>query len=70
MLGGHLRSATELIASATRSGDWSEAVFERITVDSDDQIGDTGLAFNSLLGAVEGRKELEERLHFQAFYDR
>jgi diguanylate cyclase (GGDEF)-like protein len=69
VLGGHLRSATSVITSATRSGDWSEAVFERITVDSDDQIGEAGRAFNSLLGAVEGRKELENRLRFQAFHD-
>ena len=27
ILGGHLRSATESITSATRSGDWSEARF-------------------------------------------
>src|SRR3954453_13595479 len=58
VLGGHLRSATSSITSATRTGDWSEAVFERIAVDSDDQIGDAGRAFNSLLGAVEGRKDL------------
>ncbi len=64
LLGGHLRSATDSITTATKSGDWSEAVFERITVDSHDQIGDAGLAFNSLLGAVEGRKDLEERLRY------
>ncbi len=51
-LGTHLRSVTGVIASATRSGDWSEAEFERITIDSDDQIGEAGRAFNSLLGAV------------------
>ncbi|MCW2740438.1 MAG: Diguanylate cyclase protein [Blastococcus sp.] len=69
VLGGHLRSATTSITSATQSGDWSEAEFERIAVDSDDQIGEAGRAFNSLLLAVEGRKELEERLRFQAFHD-
>jgi diguanylate cyclase (GGDEF)-like protein len=69
VLGGHLRSATSSITSATRTGDWSEAVFERIAVDSNDQIGEAGRAFNSLLGAVEGRKDLEERLRFQAFHD-
>ena len=69
VLGGHLRSATDSITSATQSGDWSEAVFERIAVDSDDQIGEAGRAFNSLLGAVEGRKDLEERLRYQAFHD-
>src|SRR3954454_3125361 len=69
VLGGHLRSATSVITSATESGDWSEAVFERITVDSHDQIGEAGQAFNSLLGAVEGRKELENRLRYQAFHD-
>src|SRR5919107_2324293 len=69
LLGGHLRGATDSITSATRSGDWSEAVFERITVDSHDQIGEAGRAFTSLLGAVEGRKELEERLRYQAFHD-
>jgi diguanylate cyclase (GGDEF)-like protein len=69
VLGGHLRAATSSITSATRTGDWSEAVFERIHVDSNDQIGEAGRAFNSLLGAVEGRKDLEERLRFQAFHD-
>src|SRR5689334_19336005 len=69
MPGGHLRSATESITSATQTGDWSEALFERITVDSHDQIGEAASAFNSLLGAVEGRKDLEERLRFQAFHD-
>jgi diguanylate cyclase (GGDEF)-like protein len=68
-LGTHLRSVTGVIASATNSGDWSHAVIERINVDSDDQIGDTARAFNSLLVAVEGRKVLEEKLHNQAFYD-
>src|SRR4051794_4289173 len=69
VLGRHLQSATSVITSATRSGDWSEAVFERITVDSNDQIGEAGRAFNSLLGAVEGRRDLENRLHYQAFHD-
>jgi diguanylate cyclase (GGDEF)-like protein len=69
VLGEYLRSATTSITSATRTGDWSEAVFERIAVDSDDQIGEAGSAFNSLLGAVEGRKELEEQLRFQAYHD-
>ena len=68
-LGTHLRSVTGVIASATRSGDWSHAEIKRIEVDSDDQIGDTARAFNSLLVAVEGRKELENKLHLQAFYD-
>src|SRR5919112_169517 len=37
VLGGHLRSATSSITNATRTGDWSGAVFERIAVDSYDQ---------------------------------
>jgi diguanylate cyclase (GGDEF)-like protein len=69
VLGGHMLAATSSITSATETGDWSEAVFERIDVDSNDQIGEAGRAFNSLLGAVEGRKELEERLRYQAFHD-
>jgi diguanylate cyclase (GGDEF)-like protein len=69
VLGGHLHSATSSITSATSSGDWSAAVFERITVDSNDQIGEAGRAFNSLLGAVEGRKDLEDRLRYQAYHD-
>ncbi|MCV2489583.1 EAL domain-containing protein [Geodermatophilus sp. YIM 151500] len=68
-LGTHLRSVADVIARATRSGDWSGAVINRIRVDSDDQIGHTAQAFNDLLVAVEGRKELEDRLHTQAFYD-
>src|SRR3954462_12521545 len=31
VLGGHLRSATESIPSGARTGDWSAALFERIT---------------------------------------
>ena len=62
-------AAAGSITSATVTGDWSEAVIERIHVDSNDQIGETALAFNSLLGAVEGRKELEQRLRVQAFSD-
>ncbi|WP_179224541.1 putative bifunctional diguanylate cyclase/phosphodiesterase [Geodermatophilus pulveris] len=69
VLGGHLRAATSSITSATETGDWSEAVFERITIDSNDQIGEAGRAFNSLLGAVEGRQELENRLRYQAYHD-
>jgi diguanylate cyclase (GGDEF)-like protein len=69
VLGRHLRSAAGVITSASETGDWSEAVIERIDVDSDDQIGEAAQAFNSLLGAVEGRKELENRLRIQAFHD-
>jgi len=69
LLGAHLRSVADVIGNASRTGDWEGAVIERITVDSDDQIGDTARAFNGLLQAVEGRQELESRLHTQAFYD-
>ena len=68
-LGRHLSAAAGSITSATETGDWSEAVIERIHVDSNDQIGETAQAFNSLLGAVEGRKELEQRLRVQAYSD-
>jgi diguanylate cyclase (GGDEF)-like protein len=68
-LGRHLSLAAGSITSATETGDWSEAVIEEIHVDSNDQIGHTAQAFNSLLSAVEGRKELEQRLRVQAFSD-
>jgi diguanylate cyclase (GGDEF)-like protein/PAS domain S-box-containing protein len=52
-LGLRLRSAAEGITHASRTGDWSQAASERIHVDSDDQLGDTARAFNSLLDALE-----------------
>ena len=55
-LSRHLRSATSVVNSASSSDDWSEAVFERIDVDSNDQLGEAGHAFNSLLGAVDHRQ--------------
>jgi diguanylate cyclase (GGDEF)-like protein len=69
VLSGHLRGAADVITTASHSGDWSGVVLRPIAVDSADQIGDAARAFNSLLEAVEGRKELEERLRAQAYHD-
>ncbi len=48
-----LRSVAEGITHASLTGDWSHAATDRIRVDSDDQLGETARAFNSLLDALE-----------------
>ncbi len=53
MLSAHLRRVAELVALASRTGDWSASGSARIRVDSDDQLGKTAQAFNSLLDALE-----------------
>ncbi|MGY1708492.1 putative bifunctional diguanylate cyclase/phosphodiesterase [Geodermatophilus sp. SYSU D00758] len=53
VLGTHLRRVTETITHASRTGDWSGATTNRIDTDSDDQLGETARAFNSLLDALE-----------------
>jgi diguanylate cyclase (GGDEF)-like protein/PAS domain S-box-containing protein len=60
VLCAHLRQVAHTITSASRTGDWSGALADRIAVDSDDQLGDAARAFNSLLDA------LEEGEHFRA----
>jgi PAS domain S-box-containing protein len=53
VLSTHLRGVAEAVAQASRTGDWSAPNSARIRVDSDDQIGKTAQAFNSLLDALE-----------------
>jgi diguanylate cyclase (GGDEF)-like protein/PAS domain S-box-containing protein len=53
VLSAHLRRVAEAVAQASRTGDWSASNSARIRVDSDDQIGKTAQAFNSLLDALE-----------------
>jgi diguanylate cyclase (GGDEF)-like protein/PAS domain S-box-containing protein len=53
VLSSHLRSVAQGIAAASRTGDWTQSVSQRIRVDSDDQLGETAQAFNSLLDALE-----------------
>ncbi|HYO35007.1 MAG TPA: EAL domain-containing protein [Geodermatophilus sp.] len=48
-----LRSVAQGIVHASRTGDWSGSTSQRIRVDSDDQLGETARAFNSLLDALE-----------------
>ncbi|WP_136697205.1 putative bifunctional diguanylate cyclase/phosphodiesterase [Geodermatophilus dictyosporus] len=53
VLSGHLRQVAEAVAQASRTGDWSASSSARIPADSDDQLGETARAFNSLLDALE-----------------
>ncbi|NIH70276.1 PAS domain S-box-containing protein, partial [Modestobacter marinus] len=53
VLSAHLRSVAENISQASRTGNWSQSTSQRIRVDSDDQLGETARAFNSLLDALE-----------------
>jgi diguanylate cyclase (GGDEF)-like protein/PAS domain S-box-containing protein len=53
VLSAHLRRVAEAVAQASRTGDWSASNAARISVDSDDQLGKTAQAFNSLLDALE-----------------
>ncbi|MGY1686798.1 putative bifunctional diguanylate cyclase/phosphodiesterase [Geodermatophilus sp. SYSU D00867] len=53
VLSTHLHSVAQTISHASRTGDWSQSTSQRITVDSDDQLGETARAFNSLLDALE-----------------
>jgi diguanylate cyclase (GGDEF)-like protein/PAS domain S-box-containing protein len=53
VLSSHLHSVAQTISQGSRTGDWSQSTSERITVDSDDQLGETARAFNSLLDALE-----------------
>jgi diguanylate cyclase (GGDEF)-like protein/PAS domain S-box-containing protein len=53
VLSTHLRRVAEAVAQASRTGDWSASSSARIRIDSDDQLGKTAQAFNSLLDALE-----------------
>jgi diguanylate cyclase (GGDEF)-like protein/PAS domain S-box-containing protein len=53
VLSAHLRRVAEAVAQASRTGDWSASSSARIRIDSDDQLGKTAQAFNSLLDALE-----------------
>lgn len=53
VLSSRLRSAADTVAHASRTGDWAGSPSSRIAVDSDDQLGATAQAFNSLLDALE-----------------
>ncbi|WNV75386.1 EAL domain-containing protein [Geodermatophilus sp. DSM 44513] len=60
LLSARLRSVADGIAQASRTGDWSGSTPQRIAVDSEDPLGQTARAFNSLLDA------LEDGEHFRA----
>ncbi len=63
VLGAHLRRVTQTITHASRTGDWSGATADRIAVDSDDQLGETARAFNSLLDALEAQEHFRSLVH-------
>ncbi len=60
VLSTHLRSVADTIAHGSRTGSWDQSTTQRIQVDSDDQLGETAQAFNSLLDALEAGE------HFRA----
>ena len=60
LLSARLRTVADGIAQASRTGDWSQSTPQRIDVDSDDPLGQTAQAFNSLLDS------LEDGEHFRA----
>jgi diguanylate cyclase (GGDEF)-like protein/PAS domain S-box-containing protein len=53
VLSSHLRSVAETVTRASHTGDFSWRSSDRIGVDSDDELGETAGAFNSLLDALE-----------------
>ncbi|WP_176832457.1 bifunctional diguanylate cyclase/phosphodiesterase [Geodermatophilus sp. DSM 45219] len=60
LLSARLRTVADGITQASRTGDWSQSTSQRIDVDSDDPLGQTARAFNSLLDS------LEDGEHFRA----
>ncbi len=61
LLADHMRVVERTLKNATFSGDWSncDAVACRVTVDSDDEIGESARAFNDLVVALFRSHEAE-----------
>jgi len=70
-----MRRVDEVVRTATATGDWSalDVAACQLPVDSDDELGETALAFNALVSAlnhnVVERRELESTLHHRAAHD-
>jgi len=65
VLSARLRSVAETITRASLTGEWSQSASEssRIKVDSDDELGETARAFNSLLDALAAGEHSRSLVH-------
>jgi len=65
VLSARLRSVADSIATASPTGEWGqlEAMTSRITADSDDELGETARAFNSLLDALAAGEHSRSLVH-------
>ncbi|WP_299039004.1 bifunctional diguanylate cyclase/phosphodiesterase [uncultured Pseudokineococcus sp.] len=65
VLSARLRSVADTIATASLTGEWGqlEARASRIAVDSDDELGETARAFNSLLDALAAGEHSRSLVH-------
>ncbi len=65
VLGARLRLVGETITRASLTGEWTQTTSEsnRITVDSDDELGETAHAFNSLLDALAAGQHSRSLVH-------
>ena len=65
VLSARLRLVAETITRASLTGEWTQTTSEssRITVDSDDELGETAHAFNSLLDALAAGQHSRSLVH-------
>ena len=65
VLSARLRLVAETITKASVTGDWAQLTSEtsRITADSDDELGETARAFNSLLDALAAGEHSRSLVH-------
>jgi PAS domain-containing protein len=63
VLSARLRSVADTITRASLTGEWAQSTESRITVDSDDELGETARAFNSLLDALAAGEHSRALVH-------
>jgi len=65
VLSGRLRMVADTITQASVTGDWAQLTSDssRIAVDSDDELGETARAFNSLLDALAAGEHSRSLVH-------
>jgi diguanylate cyclase (GGDEF)-like protein/PAS domain S-box-containing protein len=65
VLSARLRLVTDTITRASLTGEWTQATAEssRIDADSDDELGETARAFNSLLDALAAGERARSLVH-------